>query len=51
MNGDCVLDMAVVNSGTDDLTVFHGIGDGDFVRTPGHRLGQLPRGLAIADFD
>ena len=51
MNGDGNADLVVVDSGSDDVVILLGNGNGTFRRDQRWSAGQLPRGFAIGDFN
>lgn len=51
INDDSFLDIAVANSGSDDVSVFLGNGDGSFVAAPVVAAGSTPTGVIIDDLD
>ena len=51
-NGDGVADLAIVNSGDDNVTIFLGNGDGTFVPSDSKpSTGEQPQAVAIGDFN
>ncbi|CAF1181469.1 unnamed protein product [Rotaria sp. Silwood1] len=52
-NNDGILDIAVANSGTNNIVVLFGFGDGSFLLGTAYRtgVGSGPYALAIGDFD
>lgn len=52
-NNDHQLDIAVVNSGTDIVTIFQGNGDGSFIAIESYSTGtgSTPYAIAVSDFD
>jgi hypothetical protein len=51
-NGDGKLDVVIANSGSNDVEIFPGNGDGTFQSTPFHfSTGSDPQGAAIGDFN
>ncbi|MFB9274486.1 FG-GAP-like repeat-containing protein [Cohnella cellulosilytica] len=51
LDGDGLLDLAVVNAGTNDLSVFSGKGDGTFGVAIAYPLDFEPRTIALGDFN
>jgi len=51
LDGDGLLDLAVVNSQTNDLSVLIGQGDGTFSAAISYPLGFKPRAIAVSDFN
>ena len=51
LDGDGLLDLAVVNSQTLDLSVLIGKGDGSFGAATSYPLGFKPRAIAVSDFN
>ncbi len=51
LNGDWVLDLAVANVLSDNVSVLLGIGDGAFAATVPYATGVLPWSVAIGDLD
>ena len=53
LNNDNILDIAVTNSGTNEIVVLFGLGDGTFLLGKPYSTGlrSEPYGLAIADFN
>jgi hypothetical protein len=50
-NGDGKLDLAVVNSGSNDVGVLLGNGDGTFQPAVNYDVGSVPDALAVGDFN
>jgi hypothetical protein len=50
-NKDGKLDLATGNSGSDNVTVLLGVGDGSFLPAMAHSAGDGTEGLAVADFN
>jgi hypothetical protein len=50
-NGDQLPDLAVANTGDDDVSVLLGLGDGGFRPQKLFSAGNGPQGLAVGDFD
>ncbi|CAF4742087.1 unnamed protein product, partial [Rotaria sp. Silwood2] len=52
-NNDGILDIAIANSGTNNIVVLFGFGDGSFLLGTAYRtgVGSGPYALAIGDFD
>jgi hypothetical protein len=51
MNGDGVLDLVVANSDSNDLSIFHGYGDGSFKPAIGVPAGVTPFFVVVGDFN
>jgi hypothetical protein len=51
VDGDSLLDIAVANSGSDDVSIFLGQGNGSFAAAPVVVAGLEPSGVAIGDLD
>jgi hypothetical protein len=51
LDGDAFLDIAVANSGSHDVSIFLGQGDGSFAAAPVVAAGLVPSGVAIGDLD
>lgn len=52
-NDDNRLDVAVINSGTNDVTIFHGLGNGSLLMIASYStgVGSIPHSIAVADFN
>ncbi len=50
-NGDGKLDLAVANSGSNNLTILLGNGDGTFTAAPSPATGNAPTSVAVGDFN
>lgn len=51
-NGDGKLDLAIANSGSNDVEIFVGNGDGTFNPSPlRFTTGSFPQGVALGDFN
>src|SRR5258708_22105446 len=50
-NGDLVLDLAVANNGSNNVSVFLGNGDGTFQATQSFSAGSGPLSVAVGDFN
>jgi hypothetical protein len=50
-NGDGETDIAVVNHGSDNVSILLGNGDGTFAAAINTAVGSSPTGLAVSDFD
>ncbi len=50
-NGDGILDLAVSNSGSADISILLGAGDGTFAPEHRYPVGGAPGSLRLADFD
>lgn len=51
LDGDAVLDLVVVNSLSDDISVLRGDGSGDFGLAVNYAVGSDPRSVTVGDFD
>ncbi len=51
LNADLILDLVVVNSGSANVSVLMGNGDGTFVVAVDYAVGESPRSVAIGDLD
>ncbi len=50
-NGDGILDLAVVNNGNNNVSVFLGHGDGTFASAVNYSVGNSPYSVAVGDFN
>jgi len=50
-NGDGNLDLAVANSGSNDVSILLGNGDGTFQRAKNYQVGRNPSSIAVGDFN
>jgi len=50
-NGDGVPDLAVVNGGSDNVSVLLGNGDGGFQAAQSFGVGRFPLSVAVGDFN
>src|SRR5207245_1432088 len=50
-NGDQVLDLAVANFDSNNVSILRGIGDGTFQAAGSYAAGRQPRSVAAADFN
>lgn len=51
LNGDGILDLVTVNGGSDNVSIFFGIGDGTFSPPVHYPVGALPQTVIACDID
>jgi fibronectin type 3 domain-containing protein len=51
LNGDSILDLAVANAATDNVSVFFGVGNGTFGAQTAWPVGDEPKSVKIADLN